>query len=245
MNSRILLLAAILIPAATMSVSAQRDNRMMESGVTTVVGGKTHADSVEKALKKNAPQAAGDNGLPRFALVGKDGKFYIGLGAQFLGEGVFTWGDNMPSPTLFTPSSLTPATPGNGGNTQFGWQTSSVYINFVAMPGSRDQIGIFFKGNFMGNNNSFSCFHFYAKYRGLTAGYTYSLFSDGAAQPMTLDFEGPNGYPSITLFTAYWQQNFTRHLSGAIGIDAPSASMTAGTTTRQINQRIPAVPLYM
>ncbi|MDE6383948.1 MAG: hypothetical protein K2K79_06330 [Paramuribaculum sp.] len=245
MNSRILLLAAILIQAATMSVSAQRDNRMMESGVTTVVGGKAHADSVEKALKKNAPQAAGDNGLPRFALVGKDGKFYIGLGAQFLGEGVFTWGDNMPSPTLFTPSSLTPATPGNGGNTQFGWQSSSVYINFVAMPGSRDQIGIFFKGNFMGNNNSFSCFHFYAKYRGLTAGYTYSLFSDGAAQPMTLDFEGPNGYPSITLFTAYWQQDFTRHLSGAIGIDAPSASMTAGTTTRQINQRIPTVPLYL
>lgn len=247
MKTRSLLTATLLLAsAATFSASAQRDARHMEKGVTTPLhNDNADRDDVEKRMKENAPKAPNDNGLPRFAIVGKNNEFYLGIGGQFLGEGVFTWGDNMPSATLFTPAALTPKTPGNGGNTQFGWQSSSIYMNFVAMPGSKDQVGIFFKANFMGNNNAFNCFHFYAKYRGLTAGYTNSLFTDGAAEPMTIDFEGPNGYPFTTLFTAYWEQNFTKNLSGAIGIDAPSVSITTGTTTANVNQRIPAVPLYL
>lgn len=236
----------VVATMGTFSASAQRDNRSMEKDVTTLLlNDKEDKAMVEKTMKENAPQSPNDNGLPRFTIVGKDRQFYLGIGGQFLGEGVFTWGDNMASPTLFTPASLTPATPGNGGNTQFAWQSSSIYLNFVAMPGSDNQIGIFFKGNFMGNNSAFNCFHFYAKYRGLTAGYTNSLFTDAAAEPMTIDFEGPNGYPFTTLFTAYWEQNFTKKFSGAIGIDAPTASMTAGSSTKLINQRIPAIPLYL
>ncbi len=246
MNTRLLIAAAVLGSATVFAGYAQRDNRTMESGVTTLLhNDKADASDVEKVMKKNAPQSTKENGLPRFAIVGKDNKFYLGIGGQFLGEGVFTWGDDMPSATLFTPSSLTPSTPGNGGKTQFGWQSSSIYLNFVALPGTDNQVGLFFKGNFMGNNNSFNVFHFYGKYRGLTAGYTNSLFTDGAAEPMTIDFEGPNGYPFITLFTAYWQQDFTKNFSGAIGIDAPSASMTAGSSTKEVNQRIPAVPAYL
>ncbi|MDE6769166.1 MAG: hypothetical protein K2J78_05510, partial [Muribaculaceae bacterium] len=220
--------------------------RTMEKDVTTVLLNE-NADKaeVEKTLKQNAPQSPNDNGLPRFAIVGKDNQFYLGIGGQFLGEGSFTWGDNISGSPLFTPSTLTPAKPGNGGNTQFAWQTSSIYMNFVAMPGTDNQIGLFFKGNFMGNNSTFSCFHFYAKYRGLTAGYTTSAFTDGAAEPMTIDFEGPNGYPFINLFTAYWQQNFTKNFSGAIGIDAPTATLTTGSTTESVTQRIPAIPLYL
>ncbi len=231
--------------AGSFNAMAQRDNRL-EKGVVTVINNDTvDVSRVEKTLKANAPTAPNDNGLPRFAVVGKDHKYYIGLGAQFLGEGVFDFGDNMPSPLLFTPSSITPAAPGNGGNLRFAWQSSSIYLNAVALPGTKNQIGVFFKANFLGNNNAFNCFHFYAKYRGLTAGYTTSLFADGAAEPMTIDFEGPNGYPFVTLFTAYWTQNFTKNFSGAIGIDAPTASLTAGNQTSTVNQRIPAIPLYL
>lgn len=238
----------LLVAAATVfpfAASAQRDNRH-EHGVVTAINSDT-ADMarVEKHLKENAPAAPNDNGLPRFAIVGKDHKYYIGVGAQFLGEGVFDFGDNMSSATLFTPSAITPSTPGNRSSLGFGWQTSSVYINAVALPGTDNQVGVFFKGNFMGNNNSFNCFHFYAKYRGLTAGYTTSLFTDGAAEPMTIDFEGPNGYPFLNVFTASWTQKFGKNLSTAIGIDAPTTSITTGNGTETVNQRIPAIPLYL
>lgn len=242
------LFAATLIAtiATPFSIYAQRDNRTMEKDVTTVLlNDKVDKAEVEKTLKENAPQSPNNNGLPRFALVGKDKQFYLGIGGQFLGEGAFTWGDNISGSPLFVPSSLSPAKPGNGGVTQFSWQTSSIYMNFVAMPGTENQLGLFFKGNFMGNNSTFGCFQFYAKYRGLTAGYTTSAFTDGAAEPMTIDFEGPNGYPFINLFTAYWQQNFTKNVSGAIGLDAPTGALTTSSSTEQVSQRIPAIPLFL
>lgn len=246
MKKTLTLIALFAGVAGVLTVNAQRDNRSHEEDVVTVINNdKVDGKDVEKAFKSNAPQSPNENGLPRFALVGKDGKFYVGVGAQFLGEAVVDWGDAMPSQVLMVPSAITPRTPGNGASTRFGWQSSSIYMNFVAMPGSKDQVGLFFKANFMGNNNNFNVYHLYAKYRGLTAGYTTSAFTDAAAEPMTIDFEGPNGYPYNTLFTAYWTQNFTKNFSGAIGIDAPSASVSTGATTKTINQRIPAVPLYL
>ena len=247
MNTRFTLAAALLLAsAASFSASAQRDNRHMEKGVTTTLHNDTASqDDVERHMKENAPNAPNDNGLPRFAIVGRDHEFYLGIGMQFLGEGVFTWGDAIPSAYDFVPAAMTHPTPGNGGSTQFAWQTSSVYLNFVAMPKNENKIGIFFKANFTGDGNSFHCSHLYAKYRRLTLGRTNSLFTDGAAQPMTIDDQGPNGYPSITLFTAYWEQRLYKNLTGAIGIDAPTASMTTGSTTSTVNQRIPAIPLYL
>ena len=242
--STLLLLALGASAIPTVAV-AQRDTRLDHNVVTVINSDTVNVARVEKHLKENAPAAPNDNGLPRFAIVGKDHKYYIGIGAQFLGEGVFDFGDEMSSPTLFTPSAITPSTPGNRSSLAFGWQSSSIYINAVALPGTDNQVGVFFKANFMGNSNNFNCFHFYAKYRGLLVGYTSSLFNDGAAEPMTIDFEGPNGYPDINLFTASWTQKFTPNFSGAIGIEAPSTSITTGNRTATVNQRIPAFPLYL
>ncbi len=244
MNKSILLLLAAAC-ALPFTARAQRDNRT-ESGVVTVVNNDTvDASRVEKHLKANAPQAPNDNGLPRFAIVGKDHKFYLGIGAQFLGEAVMDFGAKVPSATLFAPSSFTPAPEGSGASLGFGWQTSSIDLNFLALPGTKDQVGVFFKANFMGSGNAFNCYHFYAKYRGLTVGYTTGLFTDGAAEPMTIDFEGPNGYPYMTMFNASWTQTFGEHFSAAAGIEAPTTGITTGSTTASVTQRIPAVPFYV
>lgn len=246
MRRKILFVTLLLGAAWAVPASAQRDNRSHEENVVSAFAHEdTDHSRVEKIIKANAPSSPKDNGMPRFVIVGKDHQFYLGLGAQFLGEGVFDWGDDMPSPFLMTPSSIVPSTPGNGASTRFAWQTSSIYMNFVALPGTSNQIGLFFKGNFKGANNTFHCHHFYARFRGLTAGYTTGPFVDAFAEPFTIDNEGPNGYPYLTLFTAYWQQAFTSHFSGAIGIDAPSASITTGTETSIVNQRIPALPAYL
>ncbi|MDE6009656.1 MAG: hypothetical protein K2G90_10665 [Muribaculaceae bacterium] len=237
--------AAVTVGAMGFSASAQRDNRLEGDDVVTPVVGDAPSKDIKEALQNNAPQTPNDNGLPRFAIVGKDRGFYLGIGAQFLGEAMFDFGDNMPSALNFTPSSMTSKTPGNGGATRFAWQSSSFYMNFVAMPNSDNHIGIFFKANFEGGNSVLQVSHFYGKYRGLTIGYTNSAFNDGAAMPMTIDNEGPNGSASVTLFTAYWAQNFTDHFSGAIGIDAPTADITTAGSTSTVSQRIPAIPLYL
>lgn len=239
-----ILMMCLAVPVA-FSATAQRDNRNAESGVTQIISGDdSETQHVEKKLKENAPQGVKDNGLPRFAIVGKDNNFYLGIGAQFLGEAAYDFGGSMPSTLLFTPSSLEKPSPGDNTKLGFGWQSSSIYLNFVAMPHSENSIGIFFKGNFMGNDNAFNCYHFYGKYRGLTVGYTTGLFTDAAAEPMTIDFEGPNGYPYTTLFNVRWEQKFTPHFSAALGVDAPTTEMTTNASTRQISQTMPAVPVY-
>ncbi len=246
MKKLLLSLTAVAAGMVTFSAQAQRDNRHFENNVLSVVNNDTvDIATIERHLKENAPLSPNDNGLPRFAIVGKDHKYYLGIGAQFLGEAVYDFGDNMPSPYLFTPSSITPSKPGNRSGLDFAWQTSSLYLNFVALPGTENQVGFFFKGNFTGNNNTFSVLHLNAKFRGLTLGYTTSLFTDAAAEPMTIDFEGPNAYPYTTLFTASWRQKLAKNFYGAVGIEAPTASMTYGRGAEGVNQRTPAVPLYL
>lgn len=228
-------------------VSAQRDSRLDSRHSTLTVAGNDTVDAgrVESHLRGNAPASPRDNGMPRFAIVGKDHMFYLGIGGQFLGEAVYDFGDPMPSPLLFTPSALKPADPGSGAGLGFAWQTSSIYLNIMGMPGTSDQIGFFFKGNFTGAGNSFHCHHIYARYRGATVGYTTSLFADAAAEPVTIDYEGPNGYPYISLFTASWVQKLWGGISAAIAIEAPALSVTAGDRTSDVTQRCPAVPAYV
>lgn len=217
-----------------------------EPVVTVIVGDPAAAEDVEIEFMENAPAKKRDNGLPRFAIVGKDRKFYLGIGAQFQGEGVLDFGDEMPSAVDFIPSSIVPKTPGNGASLRFSALTSSIYLNAVALPGTKDRVGLFFKGKIHnGDAYGFTVSHFYVTYRGFMAGYTSSFFADGAAMPYTIDNQGPNGSADVTLFTAGYTHDFTSHLSGAIGIDAPSIDMTAGRETATVSQRSPAIPLYL
>ncbi|MDE7466347.1 MAG: porin family protein [Muribaculaceae bacterium] len=246
MKKNYLALSLLLLVGLTgFSAHAQRDSRHESHDVVTPLINSANTEELKKSLQENAPSTPNDNGLPRFAIVGKDRQFYLGIGAQFLGEAMFDFGDPMPSALDFTPSSITPKTPGNGGATRFAWQSSSFYMNFVAMPNSGNSIGVFFKAKFTGANNGIKVSHFYGKFRGLTMGYTNSPFTDGDAMPMTIDSEGPNGSVSISLFTAYWTQSFTKNFSGAIGIDAPTGDLSLDNTTQFVSQRIPAIPLYL
>lgn len=237
------ILATALMPAT--AAFAQSSTSEPET-VTVIVGDKTASDEVEIEFTQNQPQRTRESGLPRFAIVGHDRKFYMGIGAQFNGLAAFDFGDAMPSTTDFIPSSMTRPAPGNGGNLRFSAATSNIYLNVVALPGSKDKVGLFFKMSFNnGDGYGFHLSHFYVTYRGLTAGYTSSLFQDDAAIPYTIDNQGPNGLAANTVVTGSWTQNFTKNFSGAIGVEAPTANMTNGVSARQVTQRIPAFPLYL
>ena len=63
--------------------------------------------------------------------------------------------------------------------------------------------------------------------------------------PFTIDDQGPNGSAANTVFTVDYRQDFGKGLSGAIGIETPTANMTYGDRARDVHQRIPAFPLYL
>lgn len=244
MKAHVIMLASMAM-AIPLSAAAQYELKE-EPNVVVIVGDAKDAEQVEKELTTNAPVVINEEGLPRFAIIGKERQFYLGIGAQFLGEGVFDFGDEMPSAVGFIPSSITRPAPGDGGSLRFSAVTSSFFINAVALPGTKNRVGLFFKGKLDNNDKyGFHVSHFYVNYRGFNLGLNHSLFQDGAAMPFTIDDQGPNGAVAKTIFTINYTHDFGKCISAAIGLEEPTAGFDAYTTTREVSQRIPSVPLFV
>lgn len=240
--SAIFLCVAILVANANEAV----DSIAVKSHVNVIIGSKENEQDVENAFKENIPQDKSVAGMPHFAIVGKYKRFYLGIGANFKASASFDFGDEMPSELDFVPSQITPSTPGNGAITRFTAQSSAIYLNFIAMPNNPNKTGLFFSGNFKGENYRFKMSHFYIKYRGLKFGYTHSAFTDNNAVPFTIDDQGPAGEASMKTVVAMWTQPITKNIDFTIGIDAPKVSIEDTTAyTHIVNQRIPAIPLWL
>lgn len=239
MKKNLLLLGTAL--AATTGASAQSAVGFVETIET---------DTIFNVMKENAPQREKLNDVPRFTLVGKDSKFYLGIGANLKFVGDYDWGNPIDDANNFSPVKI-PMTvaPGNGGKTQFSVGQSNFYLNFVGLPGTANQIGVYLDINFMGaNDKAVALHHAYLKYRGITAGYVVSTFTDNAAEPTSIDFAGPNSitfdrHPNIS-YTQKFGKN--KLWTAALGVDMPDkASFTMSSTTAKVSQRMPDIPIYI
>lgn len=206
------------------------------------------SSEVYDVMQENAPGDAVLKDVPRFALIGKNHKFYVGLGANAMLVGDFDCGHPLDNANKFIPADI-PMTvePGSGGQFLLSAAQSDFYLNFVGLPGSDNQIGIFIDVNFMAGNHSPALHHAYLKYRGITAGHTISIFTDLGAKPASIDYQGPNaltfmGHPNIS-YTGKFGRG--KAWSAAIGLDLPEYSATYSEYTNKATQRIPDIPIYL
>ena len=201
-------------------------------------------------MEENGPQHQKFRNTPRFTLVGKDNKFYLGVGANLKFVADYDWGNPLSNPNEFAPAAIPFDTkPGDGGKTQFSIGQSNFYLNFVALPGNENQLGIYIDINFLGADaKAVALHHAYLKYRGITAGYVVSTFTDLGADPVAIDFAGPNAITFVRHPNISYTQKFGKDKmwSAALGIDMPDKySITASSSTRAVNQRMPDIPLYL
>lgn len=216
-----------------------------------------NSSEIYDVMQENAPGDAILKDVPRFALIGKDRKFYVGLGANAMLVGDFDWGHPLDNANKFIPGDIPMSIePGSGGQFSLSAAQSDFYLNFVGLPGSDNQIGIFIDVNFMAGNHSPALHHAYLKYRGITAGHTISIFTDLGAKAASIDYQGPNaltfmGHPNIS-----YTGKFGKHKawSAAVGLDLPEFSGTySGAVlngketayTKGATQRIPDIPVYL
>lgn len=203
---------------------------------------------VYNVMRENAPGLNKMKDVSRFTLIGKDDKFYLGIGANIKAVTDYDWGHPISNPNEFTTSAI-PMTvsPGDKGLYQISAAQSNFYLNFVALPGSGNQLGIYLDINFMRGNHLPNLHHAYLRYRGFTAGHTVSIFTDLGADPAAIDYEGPNaityvGHPNISYTQKFGKDKLW---SAAIGIDMPEYSATNATGTSTINQRVPDIPFFI
>lgn len=220
----------------------------------TVLNPRTNAHddttvvNVYEIFRENAPKAFNVPGAPRFAIEGKNRKFYLGIGGTGKVTLSYDWGNPIDNAYDFTTSAIPmQQRKGDGGLIQASAATSSLFFNFVALPGDRNQIGVYFNFNLTGNGNDygFNLYYAYVKYRGFTVGYDFSLFSDMAAAPPSIDNEGPCGFTAIPNTVIDYRHTFNSHWSVGVGAELPMASATTGAGTYMVRQRVPDIPAYV
>lgn len=212
----------------------------------TVHSADTDSATIYRTLVENAPQAYNIPGAPRFVIIGKNHKFYLGMGGTAKATLSYDFGHVIDNGFDFATSAIPMTqTPGNGGKIQISAATSSLYLNFVALPGTDNRIGVYINANFTGNNYAPDLQYAYLNYRGITAGYNFSLFSDIAAAPPSIDNEGPPGFVAIPNGVIDYTRTFGKHWGAGVGLEMPMLSATVSPYTTTVNQRVPDLPAYV
>ena len=242
------LMAAITASAmaAICAMAQQHPSRPNEGTVKILFEAETDTGNIYNVFVENAPQSFNVPGAPRFAIMGKDHKFYLGITGFVKGTMSYDFGHPINDPNKFTTSAIPMhQQPGNGGLIQFSAAQSAIAFNMVALPGTDNQIGAYISANFLGGNYNFNLQYAYLKYRGILAGYNHSLFSDMASAPPTIDYEGAPSLAPIPNGVLNYTHGFNPHWSAGIGLEMPIASATTTTGSYTVNQRVPDIPAYV
>lgn len=199
-------------------------------------------EDAHKAFTENAPEGCKDL-VPHFAIFGKRDKFYIGIGGSVKVTAGVDLGDPIDNANEFITADIEPV--GVGDHTKFNLSAmqSNLYFNFVALPGTSNQIGAFINMYFL-NNYAPVLQQAYITWRGISAGYNYSVFSDNGAMPPTIDFEGPNAGTAFPLPTLSYTYKFGRDKAWAVsaGLELSQLSQTNSARSRTVNQGAPDIP---
>ena len=243
---KILFIASLLLPAA--AIAQQPDPSADEEELDVKVVNGSDTTDYYITMHENAPHINNLKDVPRFAIRGKENKFYMGLGVNIKGVATYDFGSPISNPNLFTTSAIPMnMDPGNGGQFKLSAQQSNVYLNVVALPGTKNQIGAFVSMNFLNSGYSPMLQHAYLKYRDITAGYTYSIFTNAAAGPATIDYEGPNSFTAVIHGMIAYEPSFGRkkEWKAGIALDMPNESYTNAEHTATVTQRVPDIPFYI
>lgn len=236
-------MAALAVAACA---GAQSNHPLKKDGsVRILLNNSADSAKVYQTMLDNSPASAKVPGAPRFAIVGRNEEFYLGIGGKLTTTVSYDFGNPITNPDAFITSAI-PMDLAKGNGSRFGISArqSGMFVNFIAMPHSENRIGVFIGANLMGENYAPNLKYAYMKYRGFSAGYDNTLFADMAAGVPTVDYEGPNSMPSISSTVLNYTHNFNESWTAGIGIEKPLANYTISSLTEVVSQRVPDIPVF-
>lgn len=197
-------------------------------------------------LHHNAPEDFRESGVPAVAVVGKGGKFILGLGGYVKAIVGMDIGHPIPSADEFITSQIPMEDmDGDGSRFNLSAKQTHLFINFVALPGTGNEIGAFVSANLLDDYLP-TLQYAYLKYKGLKAGYDNSLFSDPACGAPAVDYEGPcsNTASPVGGISYNWEPNPHGRWAFGVGVELPQTSFTTiEGRTKKVYQRFPDIPL--
>lgn len=161
---------------------------------------------------------------PYFLFMSRDSNFAMGIGGDVRVRGYFDPGNSMPS-SSFSPYDI-PMERTELNRNHLGTSPSGTALYFRVI-GRNQKIGsysVYIKAKFNGGNGSdFKLNKAYATINDWTLGYATSTFSDGAAEPPTVDANGTTlGMDYTTLLVRYLHTFSKTGISLAASVETPS-----------------------
>lgn len=169
-----------------------------------------------------------DPRAPYFMLMSKTRKYAMGIGGVVRMRGWYDWNGAMPN-AGFTPYNISiPRNPTKNnwyGTTPAG---TALFFSVFGRNNTYGQYQLYIEGNFSGyDSRGFKLKKAYATVNDWTLGYTTSTFQDPAAQPPTLDAQGPNSKTGSTNMLLRWMHTMKSHWVVALSVETPSSSITS------------------
>ena len=195
---------------------------------------------------ENAPKKYRTPKLPRFAIIGNEKKYYMGITGNVVGIGSYDFGGAVNNSANFIPSMIPiPKNPSQMRLTQFNVQQTTLAFNFVSLSSSGRVFGAYLNSNFDENNN-FNIENAYVTYGGFLVGYTATTFSDQAAIPTTIDTQGPCGMINNTNYIVSYAHEINKHWSVGVALEVPFSDYTVNSDYEEVtSQYIPDIPLHV
>lgn len=244
-NHACIAVATLIVAGLAFPAEAHDPGKVYGPGKAPVDSG---AAAVFQALGDNAPGEFSNTSSPALSFVSKRGKFIMGAGGYIKVTAGLDMGHPVDSPDEFSTSAIPMQhMEGNGAKFNVSAMQSQIYLNFVALPATDNQVGGFISANFLNDYTPVLQFA-YLRYRGFQAGYDYTLFSDPDAGAPTIDFTGPNAFTAITTTGLRYGVEFgtDKKWKFSVGAELPNVSLTAvPRKSKAVSQRVPDIPVAL
>lgn len=168
-----------------------------------------------------------DPAAPYFLFMSRDANLAMGIGGCVRMRGWYDWGGAIPA-NGFAPA-LIPMTPDPTQMRRFATTPAGTSLFFKVLGHTFADIDyqIYIECNFNGGGGTSGGHDFhlkkaYAIINDWTVGYASSTFSDPAAQPPTVDAQGPNNKMAMTDVLLRWMKPLSRHFTLALSAENPA-----------------------
>lgn len=187
-----------------------------------------------------------DPDSPYFLFMSRDATLAMGIGGAVRMRGYFDWDGAIPA-SGFAPY-LIPMHPDPTKMRKFDTTPAGTCL-FFRVIGRNKKFGnyqLYIEANFNGYQaRDFHLKKAYATINDWTIGYANSTFSDPAAQPATVDAQGPSNKITPTNVLVRWMPRFKNHWVAAVSVETPSTSYGTTEHTAAVDNWIPDAAVFL
>ncbi len=186
-----------------------------------------------------------DPGAPRFLFLDSKGKLALGIGGYIKGQMTYDFDGSIDGSGFVTNEIAVPSDPTK--RNRFGGDAShsQIFLRLVGDTPLGYLVGYVQTEFSNGDNYGMRVKQAYISLGNVTAGLARSTMVDAAAQPPTIDPQGPSGETTSRNLLLRYSRKWDNGFSGAIAIEKPQATYTTNSSVKAIDQRCPDIPINL